>query len=421
MGTYSKINDIDAINISKTNSMLSLAVGKINSINTGNFLFLRTLSENTNFSMYLFKSTSAINMFSVFDNEIRNTVSYAQGQIPPNWSITNWNFSQFTGTKSIFFTGTDLTLITEIALSYRTNANYINIKPFVNLTSLHLKGNSSSVNYITELDVSNNILLEELNVGNNPIDRLSKVTGISSLSNLTLLGLQGLNLYDLDGLGALNLTTFLFPERVYNGITFDLSNSNLTSILCSTKGLTILDVSSQTNCWNLSIYNATSLETLVGLSNLVNLTHFTTGRNRFFIEDYSIFPLLKSVRFLFQTSALNSRIFDFVSNSNLEVILFNSTIVNSLTNYSKPSLLSFTFQSVNYSGGTFDFSQSVNCKVFFFKWSTLVQSVDDLLIHFDTFVTDATTITLQSLNTTRTSLSDVAYNNLLSRGNIILL
>ena len=420
MGTYSKINDIDAINISKTNSMLSLAVGKINSINTGNFLFLRTLSENTNFSMYLFKSTSAINMFSVFDNEIKNTISYAQGQIPANWCIRNWDFSQFTGTKSIFFTGTDLTLITEIGLSYRTNANYINIKPFVNLTSLNLKGSSSSVNYITELDVSNNIFLESLYVGNNPIDRLSKVTGLSNLSNLTLLGLQGLNLYDSDGLEALNLTTFLFPERVYNGITFDLSNSNLTSILCSTKGLTILDVSLQTNCWNLSIYNATSLETLVGLSNLVNLTHFTTGRNRFFIEDYSIFPLLKSVQFSFQ-NALNSRIFDFVSNSNLEVIEFNSTIVNSLTNYSKPSLLSFKFQSLNYSGVNLDFSQSVNCKVFYFKWSTLVQSVDDLLIHFDTFVTVSTTITLQSLNTTRTSLSDVAYNNLLSRGNIIIL
>ena len=222
MGTYSKINDIDAINISKTNSMISLAVGKINSINTGNFLFITTLSENTNFSMYLFESTSAINMFSVFDNEIKNTISYAQGQIPPNWSITNWNFSQFTGTKSIFFTGTDLTQITQIALSYRTNANYINIKPFVNLTSLNLKGTSSSVNYITELDVSNNILLEQLDVGNNPIDRLSKVTGLSSLSSLTFLGLQGLNLYDSDGLGALNLTTFLFPERVYNGITFDL-------------------------------------------------------------------------------------------------------------------------------------------------------------------------------------------------------
>ena len=420
MGTYSKINDIDAINISKTNSMLSLAVGKINSINTGNFLFLRTLSENTNFSMYLFKSTSAINMFSVFDNEIKNTISYAQGQIPANWCINNWDFSQFTGTKSIFFTGTDLTLITEIGLSYRTNANYINIKPFVNLTSLNLQGNSSSANYITELDVSNNILLESLFLGNNPIDRLSKITGLSNLSNLTLLSLQGLNLYDSDGLEALNLTTFLFPERVYNGITFDLSNSNLTSILCSTKGLTILDVSLQTNCWNLSIYNATSLETLVGLSNLVNLTHFTTGRNRFFIEDYSIFPLLKSVQFSFQ-NALNSRIFDFVSNSNLEVIEFNSTIVNSLTNYSKPSLLSFKFQSLNYSGVNLDFSQSVNCKVFYFKWSTLVQSVDDLLIHFDTFVTVSTTITLQSLNTTRTSLSDVAYNNLLSRGNIIIL
>ena len=420
MGTYSKINDIDAINISKTNSMLSLAVGKINSINTGNFLFLRTLSENTNFSMYLFKSTSAINMFSVFDNEIKNTISYAQGQIPANWCIRNWDFSQFTGTKSIFFTGTDLTLITEIGLSYRTNANYINIKPFVNLTSLNLQGGSSSLNYITELDVSKNLLLESLFLGNNPIDRLSKITGLSNLSNLTLLSLQGLNLYDLDGLEALNLTTFLFPERVYNGITFDLSNSNLENISCSTKGLTILDVSSQTNCWNLIIYNATSLETLVGLSNLVNLTHFTTGRNRFFIEDYSIFPLLKSVRFSFQ-NALNSRIFDFVSNSNLEVIEFNSTIVNSLTNYSKPSLLSFKFQSLNYSGVNLDFSQSVNCKVFYFKWSTLVQSVDDLLIHFDTFVTVSTTITLQSLNTTRTSLSDVAYNNLLSRGNIIIL
>jgi hypothetical protein len=370
--------------------------------------------------MYFFKSTSAINMFSVFDNEIRNTVSYAQGQIPPFWNINNWDFSQFTGTKSIFFTGTDLTLITQISLSQRTNANYINIKPFVNLTSLNLKGNSSSVNYITELDVSNNILLESLNVGNNPIDRLSKVTGLSNLSNLTLLDLQGLNLYDLDGLEALNLTTFLFPSRVYNGITFDLSNSNLEQVSCSTKGLTILDVSSQTNCWNLIIYNATSLETLVGLANLVNLTHFTTGRNRFFIEDYSIFPLLKSVQFSFQ-NALNSRIFDFVSNSNLEVIEFNSTIVNSLTNYSKPSLLSFKFQSLNYSGVNLDFSQSVNCKVFYFKWSTLVQSVDDLLIHFDTFVTGSTTIALQSLNTTRTSLSDVAYNNLLSRGNIILL
>jgi hypothetical protein len=420
MGTYSKINDIDAINISKTNSMLSLAVGKINSINTGNFLFLRTLSENTNFSMYTFKSTSAINMFSVFDNEIKNTISYAQGQIPANWCINNWDFSQFTGTKSIFFTGTDLTLITQITLSQRTNANYINIKPFVNLTSLNLKGNSSSVNYITELDVSNNILLESLNVGNNPIDRLSKVTGLSNLSNLTLLDLQGLNLYDLDGLEALNLTTFLFPSRVYNGITFDLSNSNLEQVSCSTKGLTILDVSSQTNCWNLIIYNATSLETITGLANLVNLTHFTTGRNRFFIEDYSIFPLLKSVQFSFQ-NALNSRIFDFVSNSNLEVIEFNSTIVNSLTNYSKPSLLSFKFQSLNYSGVNLDFSQSVNCKVFYFKWSTLVQSVDDLLIHFDTFVTGSTTIALQSLNTTRTSLSDVAYNNLLSRGNIIIL
>ena len=71
--------------------------------------------------------------------------------------------------------------------------------------------------------------------------------------------------------------------------------------------------------------------------------------------------------------------------------------------------------------GIFDFSQSVNCKVFYFERCTLVQSIDDLLIHFDTFVTDATTITLQLLNTTRTSLSDVAYNNLLSRGNIILL
>ena len=421
MAVLSKINGINSVKIYKINSLLSLKINKINSINTGNFLFITTLSENTSFSMYLFKSTSAINMFSVFDNEIRDTVSYAQGLIPPNWSITNWDFSQFIGIKSIFFTGTDLTQITEIELTFHSNINYINIKPFVNLTHLNLRGQGPNANYITELDVSNNILLEELNIGNNPIDRLSKVTGLSNLSNLTLLGLQGLNIYDSDGLGALNLTIFLFPERVYNGITFDLSNSNLEQISCSTKGLTILDVSSQTNCWNLIIYNATSLETLVGLANLVNLTHFTTGRNRFFIEDYSIFPLLKSVRFLFQTSALNSRIFDFVSNSNLESILFNSTIVDSLTNYSKPSLLSFTFQSVNYPGGTFDFSQSVNCKVFYFKWSTLVQSVDDLLIHFDTFVTVSTTITLQSLNTTRTSLSDVAYNNLLSRGNIIIL
>jgi hypothetical protein len=285
---------------------------------------------------------------------------------------------------------------------------------------LYLKGHSSSVNFITELDVSNNLLLESLFLGNNPIDRLSKVTGLSSLSNLTILGLQGLNLYDLDGLEVLNLTAFSFPSRVYNGITFDLSNFDLEYISCSTKGLTILDVSLQTNCWHLYIYNATSLETLVGLANLVNLTHFSTGRNRFFIEDYSIFPLLKSVQFSSQNS-LNSRIFDFVSNSNLEAIQFSFTIIDSLTNYSKPSLLSFKFQSMNYSGVNLDFSQSVNCKVFYFKWSTLVQSVDDLLIHFDTFVTGSTTIALQSLNTTRTSLSDVAYNNLLSRGNIIIL
>jgi hypothetical protein len=406
--------------------MLSLAVGKINSINTGNFLFLRTLSENTSFSMYFFKSTSAINMFSVFDNEIKDTISYAQGQIPPNWSITNWNFSQFTGTKYIFFTGTDLTQITEIGLNYRSNINYINIKPFVNLMNLNITGAGSNLNQVTELDVSNNILLEELKIGNNPIDRLSKVTGLSNLFNLTYLGLQGLNLYDLDGLDALTLTHLEFPNRVYNDITFDLSNFNLGHIYCSTHGLRTLDVSSQTNCSNLSLYYATSLETIIGLPNLVNLTHLRTGLNKLFIEDYTVFPLLEEARFVNQNSTLNSRVFDFVSNSNLESIDFNRTNIDSLTNYNKPSLLSFKMQRISnvyetpYTG-IFDFSQSVNCKVFYFRLCTLVQSVDDLLIHFDTFVTVSTTITLQSLNTTRTSLSDVAYNNLLSRGNIIIL
>ncbi len=192
------------------------------------------------------------------------------------------------------------------------------IEDFVSLTSLNAIAND-----LDTADFSNNILLEELNLGYNDL---------SSLNVSTLNSLQVLNVYDslLTNIDLSNNTNLKELEVSYNNLTsLDVSNNTALEVLVAegNVNITSINLDNNVNLIELNISSA-QIESL-DLSNLSSLTSIDVAEN--------------SLTYLNVKNGANSIInsFDASFNSDLECILVDD-LTQDFTNWSKDATANYS-------------------------------------------------------------------------------
>ncbi len=151
-------------------------------------------------------------------------------------------------------------VITTLDVDRESITDLTGIEAFVNLDSL-----SCNLNYLTELDVSNNTALKYLNCYTNQLNNLD-VTNNTALLSL------GCSTNQLSSLDVSNNTKLVSLNCQYNQLTtLDVSNNTaLLTLFCDNNQLTTLDVSNNTALYLL--WCGSNQLTRLNISNNVGLT-----------------------------------------------------------------------------------------------------------------------------------------------------
>ncbi len=191
--------------------------------------------------------------------------------------------------------------VTFLNIPNQNIADLTGIEDFSGLTRLWLQNN-----LLTTLDVSQNLVLEELFATNMPLNSIN-LTGVTTLEELNV---ANSNLTTIDLSTNINLAYLNVESN--NLMTLNINNQNLTSLTFSDNAIAVIDLSNQTN-----------------LSSL-------------WCENTSI-------------SALN-----FQNNTLLEVLKCGNTSLNTLDVSMLTVLLDLSFENTNVS--TIDLSNNVNLR-----------------------------------------------------------
>ena len=155
----------------------------------------------------------------------------------------------------------NISSISTLSISYKNINDLTGIEDFTALSKLFCNGNA-----ITNLDVSSNINLTELDCHSNDIANLN-ISGI----NLTNLNCRSNELINLDISENTNLTELFCYSN--NLTSLDVSsNTNISNLNCRNNQITSLDISSNINLFelNCNMNQLTSIN-ITGCTNLNNL------------------------------------------------------------------------------------------------------------------------------------------------------
>ena len=177
--------------------------------------------------------------------------------------------------------------------------------PITNLTGISYFSNlrylNVNVNELTTIDLSNNVLLEQLYCYSNQINTLN----LNNLNNLSILNIRENNLNSLD--------TTIFPQLTYldcshnNFSSLNLSaNSNLNTLFCSHNNLQNLDVINNLLLIRLNC-NDNQISSLT-LNNLSDLQYLNFSQNLISYFNFANFNNLKTITCA--SNQLNSLVFN---------------------------------------------------------------------------------------------------------------
>jgi len=135
--------------------------------------------------------------------------------------------------------------VTDLDIENLAITDLTGIEDFVALTSLDVSNNR-----LTSLDVSHNINLEELRIGDNEISSID----LSSLSKLEIFAAENNDLTSLDVSNNANLETIFIISNTIS--TLDISNlSNLRDLTLINSGLTELNTEGATSLFTINVSN----------------------------------------------------------------------------------------------------------------------------------------------------------------------
>ena len=312
----------------------------------------KLLSSNTSNAIAVDNNNNNIKIDANNDGEIEVNEAL---QVSKLFYVSNSNGeTPSKSTNSIIYPITDLT-----GISFFSNLKYLNVNS----------------NNLTTLDLSNNVLLEELYCINNQLNALN----LTNLNNLSVLNISE------NSLNSLN--TVLYSNLVYlncsnnNFTSLSLSNNlNLVTLRCSYNNLQNLDVTNNlfltilycnnNNINSLQISNQSDLQYLDFSGNLITSFNFTDFINLKNINCASnqlnslIFNNNQQLQYLYcpgnnltnlDVSQTNLKYLNCSDNSNLTFINMKNTVISPQYNESiplgPPNFPSFNFSnlpSLNY-------------------------------------------------------------------------
>jgi len=310
--------------------------------------------------------------------------------------------------------GTENITSGNISHSYNSTGDYIiTFYDAENITSLQItKLNISLTNNVKSMNIINLPNITDFQCYNNDISGTLDVASMPKLTNLICYNNK------ITNLDVSNLTQLITLSCGNNQISvLDVSSLiNLVSLYCDNNQISILDVSNLTNLgWlNCDSNNLTILDT----TNLIYLGFLNCSFNKILNLDLSNnIDELVSIICLSNTDLVIS----FSSSNNyLKILQYSNCNLNTLNISNLTALETLWLDGNNFTSFDLTGLNKLNYITFYDNKLTDT-SIDNIIITVDGYGTFNGNLALNLNTGNRTSASDIAYANLISRGWTIIL